>query len=88
MGKSYGYRKHQGDYFADKKKGRGGIRNETVLCFGNGLLLTVGLLAGCAAKPAAPESAEAVTFDFEEYDAGFTAIYADYPEGEGVESTG
>lgn len=49
-------------------------------------LLAAGLLAGCAAKPAAPESADAVTFDFEEDDAGFTAIYADYPEGEGVES--
>ena len=71
-----------------RKKDAEGFEMKRFYALGMASLLTVGLLAGCAAKPAAPESAEAVTFDFEEYDAGFTAIYADYPEGEGVESTG
>lgn len=45
-------------------------------------LLVVSTIAGCTAAAAADN---AVTFDFETDDSGFSPIYADYPNSEGVE---
>lgn len=49
-------------------------------------LLTLGMMAGCA--PAAGMSREpgTVKFDFEDSDAGFSPVYADYPADEDAES--
>lgn len=46
-------------------------------------LLTLGTLTGCASAEAA--GGNKARFDFEQDDGGFTPIFADYPDDEGVE---
>lgn len=48
-------------------------------------LLTLSMMAGCTSAAAVSDGSNSVTFDFEKDDAGFTPIYADYPDSEGVE---
>ncbi len=53
--------------------------------FGIASLLAISMMTGCASDTAVSDKANAVTFDFKKSDAGFTPIYADYPNSEDVE---
>ncbi len=55
------------------------------LTMGIASLLTLSMMTGCTSAEAVSDSPNFVKFDFEKDAAGFTPIYADYPNSEGVE---
>lgn len=54
------------------------------LSLGLAALMTLGIVTGCTSASAA-DGSSMVRFDFERDDSGFTPIFADYPNTEGVE---